>query len=335
MKGFWTIFLLLVFYVSQVRAEPALHEVHELHYQMGTLLDITLYHPELEEGKKIARRAVREIHGLEETLSHYDPQSSVSLLNRRAGQGKVKIDPELFQLLTIALRFGPKSSGAFDITVGPLMELWQRAAERGRVPEAGELARTLRLVGQEKLRLYDSGEAELVLAGMRIDLGGIGKGYAVDRAVEMLRRAGVKRALVNFGGSSIYALGSPVGKEGWKVGIRKSGGKLIGTLLLRDRALSTSGSMGRSWEIAGRRYGHLIDPRDGLPVAEARTAAALAETATEAEALTKPLIILGQKGLDLIKDFPGTEALLISEKGGLALSGGLAARGLFQPVRPR
>jgi len=287
---------------------------------MGTLLDLTLYVSDPEEGKKIVRRAVQEVHRLEGILSNYDPESSLSQLNRRAGQGRVKIDPELFHLLSIATHFSLKTSGYFDVTVGSLVDLWAQAAQRGSLPDPRALARTVHLVGYRGLKLYQSGEVELARRGMKIDLGGIGKGYAVDRIVTMIQRAGVRAALINFGGSSIYALENPPGEDSWRIGLKGPQENLVGVLHLRNRALSTSGSMGRFWKIGGKRYGHLINPKNGLPVTEPAVATVIAPTATQAEALTKPLILLGKEGLTLMKGIPQTESLSISESGGLELS---------------
>lgn len=321
MKRFLAAFLIILVLVlldSQARSE--LYEVREIHYQMGTLLDITIWHPDREDAKRILRRSVQEVHRLEGILSHYDPQSALSLLNRQAGQGKVKTDLELFQILAIAIDFSIKTSGYFDVTVGPLLGLWRQAAEKGSMPDPHALAQAVELVGYRNLRLYHSGEVELVHRGMMIDLGGIGKGYAVDRIVEIFRQARVRTALINFGGSSIYALGNPPGEDSWKIGLQGTNGRWVGTLHLRDRALSTSGSMGRSWKIGGKRYGHLINPKNGLPATETRLAVVTAPTATEAEALTKPLILLEKKEMTLIKRFSQAEALLISETAELELS---------------
>ncbi|MFQ5852790.1 MAG: FAD:protein FMN transferase [Candidatus Binatia bacterium] len=319
------IILVLVLLDSLARAE--LYEVREIHYQMGTLLDITLYHSDPKEGKKILRRSVQEVHRLEGILSNYDPQSSLSFLNRHAGLGKVKVERELFHVLAVSVDFSVKTSGYFDVTVGPLVSLWRQAGEKRRMPSPDALAQAVGLVGYRKLRLYDNGEAELVHEEMSIDLGGIGKGYAVDRVVEILKQAGVTRALINFGGSSIYALGGPIGDESWKIGVKGTNGKLVGMVHLRNQALSTSGSMGRYWEIDGRRYGHLIDPKSGWPVTKPRMATVVAETATEGEALTKPLVLLGaaDEFRFIKKHFPRVEALVIAENEELAFSGGFSA----------
>jgi thiamine biosynthesis lipoprotein len=316
-----------------VRSE--LREMRQLHYQMGTILDITLWHSDPDEAKKILRRSVQEVHRLEGILSHYDPQSSLSLFNSQAGKGKIKIDRELFRLLALATDLSLRTSGYFDVTVGPLVSLWEQAGEKGIIPAQQLLSRTLNLVGFQKLKLYKTGEAELVNKGMKIDPGGIGKGFAVDRIIEILREAGVKSALINFGGSSIYALGGPPGEKGWTIGIEGTDDRLVGAIRLRDQALSTSRSMGRSWEIEGRRFGHLINPKSGIPVKEPRSATAIAASATEAEALTKPIVLLGRRGMALTKNFPQTTSLLISEDGEIHLSDGFVSATHFKKLKDR
>lgn len=314
MKGFVVLLALFnAFFISAAEATSELYEVREIHYQMGTFLDLTIWHPQREAGKKILRRLVQVAHRLEGALSHYDSESSVSQLNRRAGQGRVKIDPELFQILSLSVDFASRTQGYFDVTVGPLMDLWAEAEKKGRAPSAADLERIVRLVGSRNLKLYRTGEAELALPGMRIDLGGIGKGYAVDQMVKIVQEAHVTAALINFGGSSIYGLGSPPGQEGWEIWVKEEDGRLIHRLHLRDQALSTSASMGHYWSIDGQKYGHMVNPRDGLPLREPRMATVVCESATIAEALTKPLVLLGKKGMELIKDFPGAEALLMSK----------------------
>jgi FAD:protein FMN transferase len=332
MKSLVVLACAIGFLTISVLARSELREVREVHYQMGTVLDITLWHPDAGEAKKLVRRSVQEVHRLEGILSNYDPESSLSSFNERAGRGRVKLDADLFRVLDLATTLSRRTAGYFDVTIGPLVALWQRAVEKGSLPKPEVLSQNLNLVGADRLKLYQTGEAELLYDGMKIDLGGIGKGYAVDRIVEMFRTAGVKSALVNFGGSSIYALGNPPDEDGWGIGVQGIDDHLIGMVRLKNRGLSTSGSMGRSWKIQGVRYGHLINPKSGLPVAEHRSATAIAATATEAEALTKPPVLLGSPGMALIKNFPGTEALLVSDGDRLYFSQGFAAATHFQRV---
>jgi len=195
------------------------------------------------------------------------------------------------------------------------------------------LAQALALVGYQKLFLSDDGAAELTRPGMKIDLGGIGKGYAVDRIADRLKAGGVATALINFGGSSVAAIGAPPGKHGWEIGIQGPAGDIRGVIYLRDLALSTSGSMGRLFTVGKTRYGHLINPKDGMPVVEPRMATVLTGSATTAEALTKPLVLLGGKGMPLIKAFPQTEGLIISQSGAPSFTQGFRSASAWQDIQ--
>jgi FAD:protein FMN transferase len=330
MKTITGFFIVALLCLRPGAAFSTLHEVREVHYQMGTFLELTLWHPEPEVARGIIREATREVHRLDEILSNFDPASSVSRLNQKAGNGKTTLPSELHEVLSIARRFSVMTSGDFDITVGPLMELWRDTASLGRLPDRDTLSIALRQVGYAKLRLYDHRQAELLAPGMKIDLGGIGKGYAVDLIVNKLKAAGVATALINFGGSSIYALGSPPGEPGWEIGIQGTDGEVRGMIHLRDMALSTSGSMGKFWTIGGKRYGHLIDPRNGMPVTEPRMATVVAASATAAEALTKPLVLRGKEALKMVAQMPQTEAVVISENAPLFFSDGFASKTHWQ-----
>ena len=323
---------LILFFLLPAPAFSALHEVREVHYQMGTFLELTLWHSEDDAAKQLIREAAAEVHRLEEVLSNFDPESDVSRFNRLAGKGKTNLHPDLYEILKIALQFSAKTAGYFDVTVGPLVELWRESLSRGLVPSGEVLAKTRRLVGHEKLKLAGSGAAELLAPEMKIDLGGIGKGYAVDRVADLLKAAGVISGLINFGGSSIYAIGAPPGQHGWKIGIQGTDEKLRGMIYLRNMALSTSGSMGHSWMIGGRRYGHLINPKSGMPMIQARMATVITPSATVAEALTKPLVILGSKALPMAKELPQTEALVIPQRGPLLFSHGFRSKSQWQEV---
>jgi thiamine biosynthesis lipoprotein len=326
MKRWARSFLVACLCVFPGAAWPAFHQVREVHYQMGTFLELTVWHEEPELAKRVIREGVREVHRLEEILSNFDPSSSVSKLNRQAGSGAMSVAAELFEVLEIAKRFSDLTAGDFDVTVGPLMELWRDAGTLGRLPDQKLLQAALGRVGYEKLELYAGREAQLRVAGMNIDLGGIGKGYAVDRAAAKLKAAGIRSALINFGGSSMLALGAPPAQRGWRIALQTPGGAALGVIELRDTALSTSGSMGKFWTIGGQRYGHMIDPKSGMPVLAPRTAMAVASSATAAEALTKPLVLRGAAALPLIARFAGAEAVVVGESGAPSFSRGFKSK---------
>ncbi len=261
----------------------------EAHYVMGTVLEITLDAPSEATGRAWIRRAVAEARRLDAELSSFRDDSALSELNLRAGAGPQPVPPDLFRILEQSIELSAATGGTFDVTVSPLVQLWQRAGREGRWPSPAAIAEARRAVGYERIRLRPPDEVELPANGA-LELGGVGKGYAVDRMVEVLRREGAQSALVNFGGSSVAALGPPGKEPGWRVWIQQDAA-LEGSLILRDAALSTSATLGKHERVAGHTIGHLVDPRTGLTLQDEAQATVLAPTATEAEAWSKALLI--------------------------------------------
>jgi len=231
----------------------------------------------------------------------------------------VRIDPELFAFLEEALRYARASGGAFDITVGPLMKAWGFFRGGGRMPSASELEAARASVGYTHVILERRGHTVAFdRPGVELDLGGIAKGYSVDRVVALLRRAGVEAALVSAGGSTVYALGAPPGRDGWPVEIADpiDPGAVAFRTRLRDRALSVSGSAEKSFQRDGVTYSHIMDPRTGHPVPDIRGVAVLAPTGTAGDALDNVFFVLGvAASRRAIGSFPGTEALLFEPRG--------------------
>jgi len=240
--------------------------------------------------------AFDEVDRIDRLMSHYKPESPLSRLNREAGRGPVAVEPELFDFIAESLRYSRDSGGAFDITVGPLMKAWGFFRGGGRVPSAQELMELRHRVGyghvvlnaQDKTIRFDR-------PGVELDLGGIAKGYAVDRAVAVLRRGGVAAALVSSGGSTVFGLGAPPGQPAWEVSVQDpvDPGAAAFTVRLRDRALSVSGSYEKSFEKDGVTYSHIMDPRTARPVQGVLSVAVLSATGTEGDALDDAFFVKG------------------------------------------
>ncbi len=312
------------------RAHPV--ALREIHYVMGTLLDITLHHETEEEGKRLLRRCFQEARRLEEVFSTHDDGSDLSRLNRHAGLGPFEISGELWSALEICLRLGRKTEGALDITIGPLIDLWRAAEEDGTPPSPASAAEALGRTGISKVELHPDGRVQLRQAGMRLDLGGIGKGYAVDRLKGLLLEEGVRRAFINFGRSSLAAVGSPPERKAWPVLLQGDDGDSVGIVHLRDHTLSASGSFGHSYEVGETRYSHLIDPRNGLPVCHHALGVVVARTAIEAEALTKALVIFGpEQGFAVLSRFSMAQGLLTLSNGSMISSSGFTEAVRFEP----
>ena len=313
---------------------PPLVELSDGRPAMGTILEITLHAPETP----LARETLDELFGvaqrLDASLSRYDPASDLSKLNRSAGHGAIPVDPELGRILEASGGYTRLTRGSFDVTVGPLVALWTRAGETGVPPSAGELARARALVGASQIRVEASGVA-LAREGVSVDLGGIAKGWALDRMLPLLRERGIARALLDFGQSSLWALGAPPGAAGWRLLARGPDEGALGVLTLSDQALSVSGSLGQWVEIGGRRYGHVLDPRSGLPLERRRQALVVARSAALAEALSKALLILGEKeGVALVAAQPGCEGMLVDADGGTWETPGWRKAARFEPFQP-
>jgi len=282
---------------------PALVCYEESRETMGCTGTVRACGPDAGELPTIVGAALDEVDRIDRLMSHYRPDSPLSRLNREAASGPVAVEPELLAFLDVCLRWSRESDGAFDVTVGPLMKAWGFFRDEGRVPGKGVLAAVLQVVGYRHVALdRAAGTVQFDRAGVELDLGGIGKGYAVDRVVDLLRRRGIASALVNLGGSSVYGLGAPPGREAWEIGIQDpiSPAKTALALTLRDRALSVSGGYARCFEKDGVTYAHIMDPRTGAPVQGILSVAVLTEGATDGDALDNVLFV---QGLDRARSF--------------------------------
>lgn len=303
-------------------------------YAMGTILEITLEPPGGSDGRALLDRAYARAEALERLLTSFDEDSALMRFNRAAGAGPRPVPPDLARVLAESVALGRATGGAFDVTVGPLVRLWQQAAAQGRRPTPEALAAARARVGADGIRVdLEAGTAALARPGMAVELGGIAKGYALDRIGEELRAAGVTRALLSFGQSSLLALGAPPGADGWRLLVRRPDGGFVGVATLRDQAASVSQTLGQFTEIEGRRYGHLVDPRSGEPLVRNALAMVLAASATEAEAWSKALLVLEpEAALARLEARPGVEALLLEADGRRFETSGWRAASRLEPL---
>jgi len=285
-------------------------------HAMATRFEIVLYGENEVSLRAAAEEALNEIERLEAQLSLYRPDSEISRINACAASVSVQVEPMLFRLLQHAQRLSRETDGAFDITVAPLMRCWGFMRDTGRLPCAAELAEARSKTGANLIDLDErSFTARFTRAGVMLDLGSIGKGYALERAVELLVEAGVTSAIIHGGTSTVYALGTPPDADNWKVavphpdfagqtislGVRerkdaRETEKFLAIVPLKNEAMSVSAVWGKSFEAGGRIYGHVIDPRKGEPVDGAVLAAVVLPSATETDALSTALLVAGSAG---------------------------------------
>ena len=247
------------------------------------------------DGVAVATSALDQIDEFEAQLSIFKETSEISFINREAGKHPIEVERSLFDLLASAKRLYDTTAGAFDITVGPLTRCWGFLRRDGRIPAAEAIAHARSLVGSDKMLLdRETRTIRFEREGMEINLGSIGKGYALDRVVKAIRDR-VANALLNGGASSFYAIGG--GTEGWSVGLRdpRNKSRRMATLRLRDCALSTSGSEEQFFEHDGKRYGHIIDPRSGWPAQSVTGVSVVARSAAISDALATAFYIGGRE----------------------------------------
>lgn len=286
---------------------------------MGTYVTIKIHDADKNYAvkKEAADKAFAEIKRLENLLSSFKKDSVVSRINS-AGISEVLLDEDTFFILKKAKYFNEVSAGAFDITVLPLLELWGFHGARHRVPSEEEIRETLKRIGSDKMVLDEAGHSVRFLQeGMKIDLGGIGKGYTSDKAVKILRENGVKSAVVAAAGD-IYCLGRRADGRKWTVGIRdpRKKNKLIKDIELQNEAVSTSGGYERFFELSGKRYSHIMDPRTGRPAQnDLLSATVMSGDSIASDALATAVMVLGEeKGLKMIKGLKGAVLYIVRSK---------------------
>ena len=276
---------------------------------MGSTYSIALYGYDRVKMEAAADAAFDEVRRLDDLLSNYQPGSQWSEVNRNAAAKPVKISAELFQLLSACIQYSRESEGAFDITVGPLMKVWGFYKGSGHLPHKPEIAAALAKVGYRHILLDRVAQTvRFSRPGVEMDPGGVGKGYAVDRMVDVLRQNGIRTALVAGSGSSIYGMGAPPDEpKGWPVKIKDpwDNRKTLAEVWLKDSSMSTSGSYEKFFRAEGKIYAHIMDPRTGYPAQGSVSVSVLAPRTVDSEVWAKPYFINGRQwaGKHRPKDF--------------------------------
>ena len=301
-------------------------------HAMATRFEFILHGHEEAFLQAAGEEAMQEIQRLERELGFYQASSEIAWLNQRAADEAVKVSPLLFELLKQAGQLHRDSNCTFDVTVAPLLRCWGLAGGRGRFPAPEEIEAARALVGMDLLQLdRETHTVRFAQPGVLLDLGSIGKGFALDVAAEWLRETGVESALIHGGTSTVFAIGSPPEADAWKVAIvRPEAGPELGELaskpipnqllakveLSNNESLSVSAVWGKSFHHEGTTYGHVIDPRTGWPVSGAFLAAVVLPSATETDALSTALLTLGRDGhATLSKSHPKIRTLVALPRG--------------------
>ena len=292
--------------------------------KMGTRVEIQLWHEDAAEAQRLVAAGMAELDRIEAAMSTYRDDSELSLVNREAAARPVPVSPELYALIERSLALSAQTHGAFDITYDSVGYLYDfRARER---PAEAAISARLAAVDYRKLELEPAARTlRFAQPGMRLNLGGIAKGYACERVSALLRAAGVQHALANAGGDT-RLLGDRRGRP-WLVGIRDPDDEqgVVTRLALEDEAISTSGDYERYFDEEGVRYHHILDPSTGKSVTGIRSVTVVGPDATLTDGLSTSLFVLGvERGLELIDTLPDYEAVIVDSEHGVHVSKGLA-----------
>ncbi|MGC8828394.1 MAG: FAD:protein FMN transferase [Verrucomicrobiia bacterium] len=286
---------------------------------MATRFELVLYGCDEHNLKAAGEEALNEIERIESRISPFKPDSEISLINQKAYFSPIRASIEVYQLLKTAKQIWQNSDGAFDITIGELMKLWG-FRENSNIQSSPEAIEKIRKnCGMRLVQLDNSTQSVKFLSReVKIDLGAIGKGYAIDQAIDILQESGVKSALLHGGTSTTSAIGTPPDLDGWNIAIEIPPETFldfkgrIATIKLSDNSLSISGIWGRVNRFGDKTVGHIIDPRNGMPANKIMLAAAVCKSATYSDALSTALLVAGEEiGGKLAKIYPDLKYLFV------------------------
>lgn len=295
---------------------------------MGTLVSITAVASDNEAGHKAVQAGFDEIKRLERLLSTWIDSSELSQVNAEAGRHPVRVSRETLEIVAKSIEIARLTDGGFNIAVGPAVEAWS-VTERQHIPTDRELERLKDLVDWTSIRLnQDEQTIFLPRRGMRIDIGGIGKGYAADRAASEMKRVGAQGGIVALSGD-IKTFGALPDADGFPVGIKhpRREGALIAVINLRDEAISTAGDYERFFEQDGIRYHHILDPKTLQPARTCQSVTVIGKEGTLVDGLDTGIFVLGpERGMALVERLPDVEAVIVDAQGRVMVSSGLRAR---------
>ncbi|MBT3366280.1 MAG: FAD:protein FMN transferase [Nitrospina sp.] len=281
---------------------------------MGTLVNISIYEKDKNLAQQVIKKAFNEIERMERLMSTHIPNSEVSKINASAGLRPVPVSPEVLEVISRALYWAEKSNGALDVSLGPVQELWEFDGDQPSLPDKISLEQELSKVDYRKIQIKNE-TVYLKEKGMRLHLGAIAKGYAVDRAVNILKESNIHHALINAGGD-LKTLGKRPDQTAWKIGLQhpRKPELILASFSLSEKAVATSGDYQKYFDHEGTRYHHILNPKTGYPVLGAMSATVITKTVMDADALSTALFVMGaKKGLAFIDSLKDTEGLIVDQ----------------------
>ena len=309
----------LLFLLPHSSHASNLYKFHQI--SMGTVIEITLMVDDGEQANKAALQAFQEVKRIEQLMSPKIESGDVFRINQSAGKEWVMVSNETLEVIKKAQGISELTEGGFDITVGPLTELWRKARERKVPPSAEEVKEKLDLVNFKNIESGQEGKIFLKKKGMAIDLGGIAKGYAVDRAFDVMRSLGYKNLIVNAGGD--LRVGGLKNNQPWSIGLQspRESQKILVKISVSDMAMATSGDYEKFFIYEGKRYHHIFNPKNGFPAEGCQSVTILCKNGMMADALATAVFVLGpEKGYSLCQKLEGVDCLIVDKEGKMIIS---------------
>ncbi len=300
--------------------KPELSRFEFNHPQMGTMFRVVLYAPDEPAAKAAADAAFERVDALNAILSDYDRASELSRLGDTAGSRQfVKVSDDLWKVMRASHDLSVKSGGAFDITVGPVVQLWRWARRNHQLPSAERIEAAVKAVGYEKIKYDDAAKSVMLTApGMRLDVGAIGKGYACAEMMGILKRSGFSRAMIDCGSSTVVG-DAPPGRAGWRIGIASLNPREVAPskyVILANAGICTSGDAWQFVEIEGRRYSHIVDPKTGIGLTDHSSVTVITPANILPDGISTAISVLGpRKGLEFVEQFDGAAAFIVRKPG--------------------
>jgi len=319
-----TAFCMLLLSTGCNLKSTSLQEVADERFYMDTLIQIKVYSEDAAKGRQALNQAFAAFERVDKAANRFQKAdnslpgagdgSDVFKINENAGNKPVPVSDDTLKIIQRANYFAALSDGAFDITIGPVMDLWGFGHDAQQVPADEELSQALTLVDYRKVQVDPEQKTVFLgLPGMGVDLGGVAKGYATDEAVKALKEAGIRHAIINAGGN-VYALGTKPDGSPWRIGVQdpRNPQGIIAVLAVSDRAVVSSGDYQRFFEQDGKRYHHILDPATGKPAGRVMQTTVITDSAMDADILSTTLFVLGmQEGLEFVHGLPATEAIFV------------------------
>lgn len=285
------------------------------HQQMGTQIGLVFYEKDGQKADSIAQLVFKRIDELNRTLSNYLPESEINQLSKRPNMN-VALSEDLFRLMNISVNLAKSTNGAFDITLGPLIELWKNARENRQVPSIAEIKTAQQSTGYGNLEFLNGNIIRIKQEGMQLDVGGIGKGFAADEAISLLKRNGINAALVDMGGD-VTVSEAPPNKEFWVLGFsyfNENGEEVFQKIKLKNQAVATSGDLYQYAIIDGKRYSHIINPKNGMALSNNIQVTVVAPNGTMADAYASALSVLGiEEGRKIVQETTDLEVFMVED----------------------